>query len=711
MIIEELITVLGFRQSGTAALENYKRGIASVTTGLNGLIATAGRAAAILGGLGVSLGGVALVKGVIDTGRQFEKFQAILETVEGSSEKARASLDWVSKFATQTPYELAEVTEAFVRMKAYGLDPTNGSLTSIGDAGSAMNKTIMQGVEALADATTGQFERLKEFGITSKTVGDQVTFFWTQNGVAMEKTIKKTQSEIATTIVDIFNKFEGAMKKRSATLDGIMANISDSWTRFEQKIGDAGFYQEIKRRTQGLLDIFNRLDADGSLDRWAAGISRALVGTMRLVERISTTIMWAARGAGQAIGYLTDRISALTGLSWGAILGTGGFALLVRRHPVVAFLMALLAVLDDLRVYMSGEGESVIGTLMAKFNEFAESFPGIAGAITEVGGALFYLVSAIVAFRLAVTGIKAAGAALASVFAFAGVGGAAAGAAAGGAGAGAVAVGAAGLSRWAALGSRAKAVLGVGARMSVLITAAMVAWRARAGLADALEEGLKGNIFGGMGSGGKGGFVDRFLYSIGEAAAGMIEETITGFFGSGTASGLIDGNAPGSGPRPRPPNVGGAGGSMEWMPGVGYVARPSGPSALGGATLDQVHGGISMWANAQAYGKAMAASLAASIGPVIASIMGSFSGPLQMLGGTMGLTASVAPPAPNISNVSVTVSAPVSITMTGTAATPGAVAGAVTGAITGAAGRAADILSSEPAADASPAVGAAGAAA
>lgn len=717
MIIEELITVLGFRQTGTAALENYKRGIASVSAGLNGLIATAARAGAILGGLGVSIGGIALVKGVLDTGRQFEKFQAILETVEGSSDKAKASLDWISDFAVRTPYELSEVTAAFVRMRAYGLDPTDGSFEAIGNAGAAMGKGIMQGVEAIADATTGEFERLKEFGVRASTVGDQVTFSWTQNGEAMSKTVKKQGADIAKALSDIFSKYAGAMDKQANTLDGILSNVSDTWTQFQRKIADAGFFNEVKRRFKGVLDLFQELERNGSLDRWAKNISDALVGAMRFAERIGTTVMWAARGAGQAIGYLTDRISALTGLSWGAILGAGGFALLARRHPVVAFLMALLAVLDDLRVYMSGEGESVIGTLMAKFNEFAETFPGIAGAITEVGGALFYLVSAIVAFRLAVTGIKAAGAALAGVFAFAGAGGAATGAAAAGAGGGAVAGagaagGAAGLSRWALWGGRARAALGAGARMSGWLTAAMVAWRARAGLANALEEGLKGNIFGGMGSGGQGGFVDRFLYSIGEAAAGMIEETITGFFGSGTASGLIDGNAPGSGPRPRPPNVRGPGGAMEWMPGVGYVARPAaGPAVLGGASLEQVNAGIETLAVVQAYGKAMAANLAASIAPAIASILGSFSGPLKMLGGTLGITASATPPAPSISNVSVNVSAPVSIVMNGTTATPGAVAGAVGGAITGAAGRAADILSSEPAADASPALGAAGAAA
>ena len=97
------------------------------------------------------------------TASDFEKYGATLETIEGNSTKAKESLKWIGEFAKQTPYELDQVTEAFVQMRAYGLDPTNGSLKSLGDAASAMNKPIIQAVEEMADAMTGENERLKEF--------------------------------------------------------------------------------------------------------------------------------------------------------------------------------------------------------------------------------------------------------------------------------------------------------------------------------------------------------------------------------------------------------------------------------------------------------------------------------------------------------------------------------------------------------------------
>jgi len=129
------------------------------------LVAGAGAALGVAGAVAVGKGVSELTKGSIQAGAEFRKLGATLETIEGSSEKARASLDWVSKFAEETPFELQQVAEAFVKLKAYGLDAQDGTLKSVGNAASAMGKGLDQGVEALADAAQGEFERLKEFGI------------------------------------------------------------------------------------------------------------------------------------------------------------------------------------------------------------------------------------------------------------------------------------------------------------------------------------------------------------------------------------------------------------------------------------------------------------------------------------------------------------------------------------------------------------------
>lgn len=705
MVIDELITVLGFKQTGTAHLEAYKRNINGVVGSIGILAKRATIAAAAITAASVAIGGglIAFVKPVAEeydklikvadrVGVSFEKLQEL----GFAAEQSGSTLDGLAAGLTEITKRLGEAERGTGRAKK-ALD--DYGLSAVDSSGKA--KKADEFLIELADVFT-RLTEAQQVDLASKLGLDQGLM-----------TMLKSGRE---GIVQLMEQ-----KRRLGVVDEEQARAAE---RFNDQLNATvtGVKNLRDRVALSLLPVLTRWLE--SMENWIVanrevlrqGLERAAAGLARVLESVARMGAAAAR----TIGWVATEVERLTGISMSTLVGAAGFGLLIRRHPIIAFFIALLAVLDDIRVYMSGEGESVIGTLVGKFQEFAETFPGLANMITQVGGALFYLVAGLLAFRLAVTGIKASGAALAGIFSFMGAGagvGAAAGAGAGTVGGAAAAGGAAGLSRWALWGGRAQAALGAGARFSGWLTAAMVAWRARAGLAASLEEALKGNIFGGLGSGGQGGFVDRFLYSIGEAASGMIEETFSGLFGSGRASGLIDANAPGGGPKTPPPTVEGQGGNMEWVPGVGYVVRPAATAKpgirhplLGDYSLEQVHGGVGMWSNVYGYGKGMAARLADAIAGALSSILQNVSGPLQMLGGAIGVTAQAPQPTVTNSTVNVSVSAPVNITMTGTAATPGAVGAAVSGAITGAASRAADILASEPAADASPALGAQGAA-
>jgi hypothetical protein len=194
------------------------------------------------------------------TASDFEKYGATLETIEGSSQKAKESLKWIGVFAKQTPYELDQVTEAFVQMRVYGLNPTNGSLKSLGDAASAMNKPLLQSVEAMADAMTGENERLKEFGIKASQQGDKIAYNWTDSSGKAKHIIIKNNSEIIqNTIQAIFNsKYQDAMKNQMSTYGGMVANLKDQWTQFKKDFMDAGLFAFIKAFIKTFTESFTK---------------------------------------------------------------------------------------------------------------------------------------------------------------------------------------------------------------------------------------------------------------------------------------------------------------------------------------------------------------------------------------------------------------------------------------------------------------------
>jgi hypothetical protein len=277
--------------------------MASRMAGGVGTVAVAGGAATV----GVGFAGV---KSSINTGARFESYRASLKTIEGDFAKADRSMAWVQDFAKRTPYELDQVMAAFVQLKAYGMDPMDGTLRSLGDASSAMQKDVLTAVEMMADAQTGEFERLKEFGVRARQQGDQVTFSYTRAGKEMSVTSRKTATEIRRTLLGIFDgSFKGAMDEQSRTWNGMMSNMGDTGTGFLKKIADKGSFDAAKKELSGFLAFLQKAEADGRLDKWASEISDSLVKLITTGAAIAREIDWVQLA--KDINTLAEAILAL----------------------------------------------------------------------------------------------------------------------------------------------------------------------------------------------------------------------------------------------------------------------------------------------------------------------------------------------------------------------------------------------------------------
>lgn len=181
-------------------------------------------------------GAVAGFKKTIEVNREFDKLNAGLLTATGSAEDAKIAFGAIEQFASTTPYSLSETTSAFVKMVNYGLQPSERALRSYGNTASALGKDIIQMVEAVADAQTGEFERLKEFGVKTRQQGDQVTF--TFRGVST--TVGKTSKEIQDYLIALGEtNFSDAMANRMDTLDGKLSNLGDAWDKTFREIGSS----------------------------------------------------------------------------------------------------------------------------------------------------------------------------------------------------------------------------------------------------------------------------------------------------------------------------------------------------------------------------------------------------------------------------------------------------------------------------------------
>lgn len=325
-----------------AEVEKSKR---TVTGMVDGMAGSLGRLGTLLGGVFAGVSVTAFVGKLVSVQREFDVLNSSLVTVTGSAQAAGREMAWIKTFAKDTPYGLAQATEAFVKMKALGLDPTQAKLTSFGNTAAGMGKSLMQMIEAVADAATGEFERLKEFGIKASKQGDMVAF--TFQGVTTR--VKNSAKDITDYLENIGNTaFGGAMEQRAKTLDGAISALGDSWDELFRTINESTGFSE--KAAGGVRLVTDAIDGLGKMVENHQGVVMTFLG--------------AAGGAAAAAGLVA--VGGAIGVVKGAIVT---LAAVLAANPVT---LALLGV------------GVVAGAGVAAVNMYAKTAAGIEDAIATL---------------------------------------------------------------------------------------------------------------------------------------------------------------------------------------------------------------------------------------------------------------------------------------------------------------------------------------
>ena len=257
---------------------------------------------------------------LLSSQRQFDVLNAGLVTATGSADAAADAFESLQGFASKTPYDLAQTTEAFTKLVNLGLTPSERALTAFGNTAAAMGKDLSQLVEAVADATTGEFERLKEFGIKAKQEGDKVAL--TFRGVTTN--IGNNAKEIENYLISIGeNDFGGAMERRMQSLDGLISNLGDEWDKLFLNISQQGVGTAISDGVQVGIDALTELNAmvaSGELaayveaygDVWES-VGNDIRVSMSVTADFISDVFKATGGEGKtAMGVVFETISALS---------------------------------------------------------------------------------------------------------------------------------------------------------------------------------------------------------------------------------------------------------------------------------------------------------------------------------------------------------------------------------------------------------------
>lgn len=238
-----------------AQLKDFNKAMSELKTEVDGIsksvtksndesIASTKKMSGAFSDVGKTLAGVFAVDQLISFGKQilattveFQKMEAVLTTALGSNSAAKAAMDQIVNFASKTPFQVNELTDSFVKLANRGFVPTMEQMRQMGDVASSVGKSFDQLTEAILDAQTGEFERLKEFGIKASAQGDVVQF--TFKGITTE--VAKSDKAIQEYILSLGNLegVSGSMEAIAATTGGAISNLEDNITQLFKNIGDS----------------------------------------------------------------------------------------------------------------------------------------------------------------------------------------------------------------------------------------------------------------------------------------------------------------------------------------------------------------------------------------------------------------------------------------------------------------------------------------
>lgn len=243
-----------------------------------------------------AVAGTGALVGASKMGADFEALGARMETAfQGNKQKAAEYFKWANDFANKTPFSNEEVIDATVRLKSYGYEDPRRLMTILGDMAGAYGKTLEQSVEAYADASRGEFERLKEFGIqkaevinfakkemgkeikmSGEKVKDMDTFMKALEGLIKSRS-KDGMKHLANTLSGMLSTTKGLLKYNIAKLVG----VTD-----EGNIRAGSLIDRIKQKFEKFNSYMDSDEGKKAMNKWIDAFDEALPQVIEIANSI-----------------------------------------------------------------------------------------------------------------------------------------------------------------------------------------------------------------------------------------------------------------------------------------------------------------------------------------------------------------------------------------------------------------------------------------
>ncbi|GAB3215850.1 tape measure protein [Pseudaeromonas pectinilytica] len=329
---------------------------------------------------------------LFQAGDKAEQLGIQMTAVMGSIENGQQATAWIKKFAKDTPLQLNEVTETFIRLKSMGLDPMDGTMQAVVDQSSKLGIGFegLQGVTlALGQAWSKgklqaeEMNQMIERGVPVMALLSQATGKTTAELQAMSQSGLLGRDAIKALISEMGNQSVGAANAQMSTMSGLLSNLGDSWTEFKTSVANAGVLEWAKNQLQELSNTINQMANDGRLQQYAKQVSDWLVTTGEATKQFILDIGGSFDGLIAGTNAAVQSLRIVFNLFTGTVKGLA-VELLKPTYAIAKILDSVADLAEAMgQNGLAGKIRESSGLMKAEYNAFATSLQEDANDIID----------------------------------------------------------------------------------------------------------------------------------------------------------------------------------------------------------------------------------------------------------------------------------------------------------------------------------------
>lgn len=305
---------------------------------------------------------------IVKAAAELERLQKLMEGLSRSTDATQrrlegmASLKFNLDLAKNAPFEVEQITNAFVKLKSAGIDPTAGSLQGLVDAvahfggnGQVLNRASVA-IQQMAGKGVISMEELRQQ--LGEAIPSAMEMMARGAGVSVAELVKaistgrvEAKSALAIMFREFDLEFKGSSKGMMNTWQGLIAQLRTEFMVFSKEVGDAGFMDALKGGVRELI----ALTKDPQFRHFAVDLGKGLGGA---VTGIIDLVKWAVKFRNE----LELIAAAWIGIKLGQFANTalqGLGAVLMQLGSLRANLASTVAAMGAARVASGGMAAAI----------------------------------------------------------------------------------------------------------------------------------------------------------------------------------------------------------------------------------------------------------------------------------------------------------------------------------------------------------------